>query len=221
MDEKATVGIAYITAKHKGQHRKNGEPYAAHPIVVAGTLARKGYSENYVLAALFHDLLEDTDATETEILELSNKKVLDAVKLLTKTPENRKSYIEDILKNDIAKVVKNEDRIHNLRSLKDALPDFVGRYLKNTKKYLGKFSKELDDEYEHQKEMFEKWDEYYEYITDSSIDDGPIYRVEGNNFWVAQKEHWEPVEDIFWAEMGDNVRLLTQDEVLTILKARA
>ena len=70
--------------KHKGQKRIGGDDYITHPIAVYEIVKSRGLGESYQIAALFHDLLEDTDATESEILSLSNQNVLDAVKLLTK-----------------------------------------------------------------------------------------------------------------------------------------
>ena len=105
--------------------------------------------QDYYLAGLFHDLLEDTDATEDEILELSNQKVLDAVKLVTKSSSvSKDEYIKRILENQIAKEVKAADRLDNLRDALDGKPEFIKRYLENTKKYyLGKFGEEVDQAY--------------------------------------------------------------------------
>lgn len=110
------------------------------------------------------DLLEDTDATEDEILIYSSESVLTAVKLLTKTNDNKKTYISDILKNDIAKVVKANDRIQNLQEAKSAAPKFISGYLRNTKeKYVGKFGPELDLAYEElNKFYFSKYGESLE-----------------------------------------------------------
>ena len=81
MDIKNAMDYAF--AKHSRQKRKNGEPYIVHIGFVAKYLMDKGYGDEYVITGLFHDLLEDTDATESEILALSSPDVLQAVKLLT------------------------------------------------------------------------------------------------------------------------------------------
>ena len=47
-------------------------------------LKKEGYDIEYQIVALFHDLLEDTDATEDEIRSIAGEEVLQAVKLLTK-----------------------------------------------------------------------------------------------------------------------------------------
>ncbi len=141
--------IAFATTKHSGQKRKDGSDYISHPLRVASYLKDKGYDQDYYLAGLFHDLLEDTDATEDEIFELSNQKVLDAVKLVTKSSFVPKDeYIKRILENQIAKEVKAADRLDNLRDALDGKPEFIKRYLENTKKYyLGKFGEEVDQAY--------------------------------------------------------------------------
>ena len=140
----------FAKIKHKGQKRKNGEDYIIHPYRVAESLIASGYGDDYIAAGLLHDVLEDTDTTEEEILKISNKKVLEAVKLLTKRKEVKsRDYIDAILNNPIAKAVKNADRIDNLKDAKKADRNFAKRYAQNTKEYyLNKFSKELDMAYE-------------------------------------------------------------------------
>lgn len=82
---------------------------------------------------LFHDLLEDTDATYEEIEKLSNARIAEAVKLLTKELGYiMQNYIERIKNNDIAKMVKLADRIHNLSEAKLASIDFQVKYIKET-----------------------------------------------------------------------------------------
>ncbi len=148
--------IEYTTEKHEGQLRKNGSPYINHPIAVMEALREKGYDSDYQLAGLFHDLLEDTEATEEEVLALTNEKVLEAVKLVTKSEDvPEEEYIEKILKNPIAKAVKNEDRIHNLKEAMNGDSGFVKRYLEDTRlHYVGRFSDELDKIYYQLKEQF-------------------------------------------------------------------
>ena len=86
MDEKERYqkAEAFATEKHKGQFRIGGEPYIMHPLAVAEIVRNQGYGMDYQITALFHDLLEDTDATEEEIFDLGGARVLEAVRLLTK-----------------------------------------------------------------------------------------------------------------------------------------
>ena len=82
--EKYFQALAYATKKHEGQLRIGGLPYITHPLAVAEWLIARGYGEEYIITGFFHDLLEDTDATEQEIAKIGGQKVLEAVKLLTK-----------------------------------------------------------------------------------------------------------------------------------------
>jgi guanosine-3',5'-bis(diphosphate) 3'-pyrophosphohydrolase len=128
--------ILYAMKKHEGQKRIGGEPYITHPIAVAMMLEQKGFDKDYILAGLFHDLLEDTDATEEEILFYSNERVLKAVKVLTKIKgEEMKTYMQRVLQEHITKMVKLADRLHNLQSAKVASEKFRRRYIKETEEY--------------------------------------------------------------------------------------
>lgn len=122
--------LEFATKKHLGQFRVGGNPYITHPIAVAKILKDRGFSIEYQITGLFHDLLEDTDATEEEILNLGGEEVLEAVKLLTKTKGFiMDEYISKIKKNKIAKEVKVADRIHNLLCANVCSEDFKRRYI--------------------------------------------------------------------------------------------
>ena len=128
--------IEFMKKKHEGQKRKHGTPYYTHPLAVSNMLKEKGYGEEYQVAGLFHDLLEDTDCTEQEILDLSNEKVLEAVKLVTKTKGYEMAeYMRNIAKNDIAKMVKLSDRTHNLLECKETSWLFQKKYIKETREW--------------------------------------------------------------------------------------
>ena len=132
----------FIKNKHAGQKRKQGTPYHTHPISVAKILKNKGFDETYQATGLTHDLLEDTDATELEILDLASLEVLKATKLLTKKSGYIMSeYIENISKNPIAKIVKLVDRIHNLEESLTQDDNFKKKYLKETYEWFIPLSK--------------------------------------------------------------------------------
>ena len=129
--------------KHAGQLRKHGTPYYTHPLAVANILKEKGFNEEYQIAGLFHDMLEDTDTTYEEILSLSNERVAEAVKLVTKEKGyNEEEYISRIEENEMAKMVKLADRMNNLQELKYTNKDFIEKYLLETKKYFIKLAKD-------------------------------------------------------------------------------
>ena len=136
--------IEFATLKHKGQKRIGGNDYITHPIAVYECVKNNGYSEDYQITALFHDLLEDTDATEKDILSFSNQKVLSAVKLLTKQKNyDMKDYIEGIKNNPIAFVVKCADRLHNLQCALVTGEEFKRKYILETVDWYLDFSVDI------------------------------------------------------------------------------
>ncbi len=155
--------LEYAKIKHEGQKRRNGEPYIEHPKRVADYLKNKGFGIEYQITGLFHDLLEDTDAQEEDILALSNDDVLTAVRLLTKRKGlSSEEYIRDILENPLAKEVKTADRIDNLKDALEQDTEFIRRYLEDTKShYFNKFSDELDKAYEKLKEKLQSIEDGY------------------------------------------------------------
>ena len=144
MNERIKRALEFATKKHKGQKRVGGIDYITHPIAVYEMVKNQGYSEDYQITALFHDLLEDTNATEKEILEYANQNVLTAVKLLTKEKGyDMKKYVENIKNNPIAFVVKGADRLHNLRSAIVTDVDFKRKYILETVDWYLDFSPEI------------------------------------------------------------------------------
>lgn len=128
--------MKFATEKHKGQTRIGGEEYITHPIAVAELVKEKGLSEDTITTALFHDLLEDTDATKVEIMGYSNEDVLRAVKLLTKLPGyDMETYINGISGDSMALNVKLADRVHNLKSALDTNERFKRRYIAETEEW--------------------------------------------------------------------------------------
>ncbi len=137
--------LEYAAKKHNGQYRIGGEPYITHPVAVAEIVRGWGFDTEYQITALFHDLLEDTDAKESEILVLSDERVLEAVKTLTKAePYTMADYVANIKKNKMAFVVKTADRLHNLKSAFCADESFKRRYILETIDYYIDFSPEIE-----------------------------------------------------------------------------
>ena len=141
---KIKQAYAYAEKMHSGQKRKGGEPYIIHPAAVADYVYCKGCGRDYVITALFHDLLEDTAATESEIERLGGKNVLEAVKLLTKGKNyNPDEYIKGVKSNKIAFAVKNADRLNNVNSAYCCSEEFKRRYAEETIDYYLDFSPEM------------------------------------------------------------------------------
>ena len=127
--------IEFMKQKHGNQKRKQGTPYYTHPLAVAKLLENKGFSIEYQIAGLFHDLIEDTDCTYEEIIALSNENVAETVRLLSKTEGYIMSeYINNIKLNAMARIVKIADRIHNLSETLKTNRKFQERYIEETKR---------------------------------------------------------------------------------------
>lgn len=142
--QKYEQAVEFAAKKHEGQYRKGGAPYITHPVETAKIVERQGYGMDYIITALFHDLLEDTDASEKEIEEIGGKAVLEAVKLLTKQKGCvMADYISGIRGNNIAFVVKAADRLHNLQCAVYAGEDFKRRYILETIDWYMDFSPEI------------------------------------------------------------------------------
>ncbi len=120
----------YAVEHHGEQKRRSGEPYIIHPINVAYILATVGLDEATICAALLHDVVEDTDATDEDLRREFGEEVADMVAGVTKlgtmqfaTVEERQ--VEDYRKMFLAMgrdirviIIKLADRLHNMRTLK-------------------------------------------------------------------------------------------------------
>jgi (p)ppGpp synthase/HD superfamily hydrolase len=107
--------LLFATLKHAGQVRKDGKPYITHPEKVAGNF---DYSEEKV-AAILHDVLEDTDATEDELRAIGcTEEIIAALRLLThREGVEYMDYVKAAAENPIACAVKLADLRHNLGTI--------------------------------------------------------------------------------------------------------
>lgn len=142
--ERYERALSFASEKHRGQYRVGGEEYITHPVAVAEIVRQKGFGIDTQITALFHDLLEDTDATEDEILFYGNEKILEAVKRLTKQKGYvMADYVAAIRQNDMAFAVKGADRLHNLRCALVCDTDFKRRYIFETVDWYLDFAPEI------------------------------------------------------------------------------
>lgn len=112
-DEMIQKTVCFIFEAHKGQKDKAGVPYVFHPMHVASSV---GEDRDYILTALLHDVLEDTDRTLEDIRNLGiSKQVQEALVLLTHDPQiPYMEYIYSLKDNPICAAVKKADLRHNM-----------------------------------------------------------------------------------------------------------
>jgi guanosine-3',5'-bis(diphosphate) 3'-pyrophosphohydrolase len=131
--------IMFAAAKHEGQARKDlvKTPYIMHPIGVCRILWEEGKirNTNVLVAALLHDVLEDTQTTAAEIEQHFGKRVRDTVQELTNDPalsseENKQRQVEHAsLLSWNAQCVKLADRLYNIRDLKNLPPSYDKQHI--------------------------------------------------------------------------------------------
>ena len=124
------VKRAFVIARdaHEGQFRSSGEPYITHPVAVAAIIAEMRLDHEAVMAALLHDVIEDTPYTEEQLTEEFGQSVaeivdgvskLDKLKFRTRQEAQAESFRKMILAmtKDIRVVlIKLADRTHNMRT---------------------------------------------------------------------------------------------------------
>ena len=104
--------ISLATEAHKGQKDKNGAPYILHPLRVMARVQ----SDTEKIAAVLHDVIEDTDYTIENLREKGySKEVLEAIDCLTKRDgEDYDEYLNRSMLNPIAQKVKIADLENNM-----------------------------------------------------------------------------------------------------------
>jgi GTP diphosphokinase / guanosine-3',5'-bis(diphosphate) 3'-diphosphatase len=119
----------YAMKAHGTQIRASGDPYFSHPLEVAAILTELKLDDATIVAALLHDVIEDTDATHQEIEELFGSDIAGLVEGLTKIKrldlvtkeaaqaENLRKLLVAVSKDIRVLLVKLADRLHNMRTL--------------------------------------------------------------------------------------------------------
>jgi len=125
------LGEAYrfSEAAHAGQTRQSGEPYISHPLAVTEILAGWHMDSQALMAALLHDVMEDTSVTKDEISDTFGKPVAELVDGLSKLDKIEFQSAEDAQAENFRKMllamardvrvilIKLADRLHNMRTL--------------------------------------------------------------------------------------------------------
>src|SRR5258707_4319633 len=124
----------FSEAAHAGQTRQSGEPYISHPLAVAEILADWHLDGQTLMAALLHDVTEDTSVTKDEISDTFGKPVaelVDGVSKLDKIEfqsaadaqaENFRKMLLAMARDVRVILIKLADRLHNMRTLGAVAP---------------------------------------------------------------------------------------------------
>jgi GTP pyrophosphokinase len=129
---------------HAGQHRKTGEPYIYHPVAVARILAEMRMDYKCLMAAILHDVIEDTPTAKEQLAEIFDSEIaelVDGVSKLSKIDFNSQAEAQAAslrkmllaMTKDIRVIlIKLADRLHNMRTLGVMKPKKARRISRET-----------------------------------------------------------------------------------------
>ena len=134
----------YAEQAHEGQFRRTGDPYITHPLQVAGILSRMHMDHQSLMAAMLHDVIEDTGITKTAIKSQFGNSVAEMVDGVSKLSQIKfrsqaEAQAENFQKMALAMsrdlriiMVKLADRLHNMRTINVLPPDKRRRIARET-----------------------------------------------------------------------------------------
>ncbi len=131
------IRAAYETARlaHSGQLRRDGSPYVTHCVAAADISVDMGLDEDSIIAALLHDVIEDTNLTHADIAHQFGDAVADIVEGVTKLTrvqytskedeqmENLRKMLMAMAKDIRVILIKIADRLHNMRTMDYQTPE--------------------------------------------------------------------------------------------------
>ncbi|KXS32267.1 MAG: (P)ppGpp synthetase I, SpoT/RelA, partial [Candidatus Gallionella acididurans] len=142
--EHVRVAIDFSRIAHQGQMRHSGDPYISHPIAVARILTPLHIDAQAIIAALLHDVVEDTEVTNEQVAEKFGKPVAELVDGLSKLDRIQFETREDAQAENFRKMlmamardvrvilIKLADRLHNMRTLDSMAVDKRERIARET-----------------------------------------------------------------------------------------
>ena len=140
--ERVLVACDYADLAHDGITRKSGEPYILHPIAVSCILAHMRLDAETLMAALLHDVIEDTEFSKDDIAEKFGRVVSELVDGVTKLSHssdkeyNKAASFRKILQATLHDprviIIKLADRYHNMTTLGALRPDKRARIAQET-----------------------------------------------------------------------------------------
>ena len=140
--ERVLEACDYADMAHDGVTRKSGEPYILHPIAVSCILAHMRLDAETLMAALLHDVIEDTDFTKEDITAKFGRTVAELVDGVTKLSHSSdkefnkaasfRKILQATLQDPRVIIIKLSDRYHNMTTLDALRPDKRARIAQET-----------------------------------------------------------------------------------------
>jgi GTP pyrophosphokinase len=128
-EDKLWFGFRFAKAAHEGQYRKSGEPFFAHALTVASILADLRLDADTLIAAMVHDVVEDTDYELEDIQQRFGRDValmvdgvtkISGIRSVNKEARKAETYRKLVLaiaQDPRTVLIKLADRLHNMRTL--------------------------------------------------------------------------------------------------------
>ena len=128
------AAFEYADKCHEVQKRKSGEPYIIHPLAVAQIVADQKLDSESIIAALLHDVIEDTEATHEDVARLFSPTIANLVEGVSKLTRIQYATKEDEQMENLRKMlfamskdirvilIKISDRLHNMRTMEYQSP---------------------------------------------------------------------------------------------------
>ncbi len=145
-DQIGEVHRAYLygAEAHEGQKRRSGEPYIFHPLAVAAVLAEMRMDYKCLMAAILHDVIEDTNTGKEQLAERFDEEIAELVDGVSKLTQidfrshaeaqaaNIRKMLLAMTKDIRVILIKLADRLHNMRTLDVMRPDKRRRISRET-----------------------------------------------------------------------------------------
>jgi GTP diphosphokinase / guanosine-3',5'-bis(diphosphate) 3'-diphosphatase len=147
-DKRQSIWRAYDYAReqHAGQTRESGQPYVTHPLEVAKIIGEYVSDTDVIIAALLHDVIEDTSASLDDITANFGQSVASLVESVTKLSkyeslglskpqkdaENLRKLFHAMITDPRVTLIKLADRLHNIRTIDDLPPERQAKVARET-----------------------------------------------------------------------------------------